>query len=691
MRTDAIPAEGKQVGLVLVQSPEDLNRHDENYHEAQEKQNNPVISSLAAYTRGVWERNKRAKTDVEQEILSDMRQMAGIYDPDVLSKIKASKQPPIYMMVTSIKAFAAKSWLKDIILTPGETPYNLDPTPIPELPPQVMEKAAQELQAAFLNLQQANPEAAPQTSEESQQVMAAAGGKIREKLLARLKEKAEHDAEQLTKDVDDALTEGDWYQSMDQFIDDIVEKKTAFLEGPVTKKKKVLEWSTDGEGGAHPVVVEKFVDAWENIDALDVYPSPGCKDLQNGDLIVRKRLSRKELNELVGAPGFDELAIRLILKQHGQGGLREWLSTDSERNVILGRTEDNAGNPDERIDCLKMWASIQGSVLRQYGMNDEQIPDPDIDYEAIVFLVGNTIIGARLNSHPLKKRNIYRCSFRPKNGSIWGDGVPGIMRDLQTMCNTAARSLARNMSIASGPQVVYNISRMPDGYDIQTIYPWKIWQTTDSEINTTQPPIMFFQPDMHAGELLKIYQYWYDQASEVTGIPAYVYGSADVKGAGETASGLSMLMNAAAKGLKSVAQGIDNKIITPSVEETWLQIMLYNPEKARGDIKVVARASAYLMVMEQLIMRRAEWLQQTNNPTDMAIIGEGGRGEVLREQAKALKLPVDRVVPDRESIEQQTHQREMQAIAQNIAKSTGVSLEQAMAMMMGQGGAQAAA
>jgi hypothetical protein len=678
-----VPTQGQQMGLVLVQSGDDLNRQDEMRKEAEKKQHQPIITNLAAYVRTVWERNKRAKESIERELLRDMRQLNGEYDPDVLAKIEAQKQPPIYMMVTSIKAFAAKSWLKDIMLLSGERPFNLDPTPIPDLPEGVRQKAAAQLQQAFMQLQ-AMRQDAPQTQEEAEKVMLQAAEKMRETLLKKLKEKADEDAETLTDEVDDDLTEGGWYQMLHRFIDDIVDKKTAFVMGPIPKKKKVLEWATDEEGGAHPMIVEKVVDSWENPDGLDVYPSPGMKDLQNGDLIVRIRFTRKELNEMIGTPGFDENAIRLVLWDYGQGGLREWLSTDSERNAILDSTDDNSGNPDHKIDCLKMWASIQGRMLLEYGMTPEQVPDPDLDYEAVVYLIGNHVIGARLNSHPLKKRNIYGTSFRPKNGSIWGDGVPGVMRDIQTMCNAAARAMARNMSIASGPQVGYNVSRLPPGANITNIYPWKIWQFTDSEVNTNTPPMMFFQPNMHVDELLKVYQYWYDQASEVTGIPAYVYGSADVGGAGETASGLSMLMNSAAKGLKSVAQNIDMYCITPTVEEAWLQIMLYNPKKARGDIKVVARASAYLLVMEQLMVRRNEFLQLTNNPTDMAIIGNQGRAEILRETVKTLKIPVDRVVPDRESIEQQTKQQELQNIAQNISQALGVPPEQAMAMMMGQ-------
>jgi len=64
----------------------------------------------------------------------------------------------------------------------------------------------------------------------------------------------------------------------------------------------------------------------------------------------------------------------------------------------------------------------------------------------------------------------------------------------------------------------------------------------------------------------------------------------------------------------------------------------------------VARASELLVIAEQLQMRRNEWLQTTNNPTDMMITGIKGRAAVLRESAKSLKMPADKVVPDEEAL-----------------------------------------
>jgi len=154
-----------------------------------------------------------------------------------------------------------------------------------------------------------------------------------------------------------------------------------------------------------------------------------------------------------------------------------------------------------------------------------------------------------------------------------------------------------------------------------------------------------------------------------------VYGSPDVGGAGKTASGLSMLMNAASKGLKAVASHIDNGIVKKSIEEHWLNIMIYEPERARGDISILARASEQLIMMEQLQIRRMEFLNTTNNPTDMQIIRPEGRAEVLREVVRALKMPVDKIVPDRDDMLAGYQDAMIQLIIQRIANAFGLPVE----------------
>jgi len=225
------------------------------------------------------------------------------------------------------------------------------------------------------------------------------------------------------------------------------------------------------------------------------------------------------------------------------------------------------------------------------------------------------------------------------------------MRDVQRICNAIARALINNLGIASGPQVEIMMDRLQPGEDAEAVWPWKIWKTKSDSTGTGKFAINFFQPDPLSDLLIKVYEYFFQQASEQSGIPAYIYGSQEVGGAGKTASGLSMLMNAASKTLKNVVSQVDEHIIKPSIYEHWIHLMLYDEDIMKvGDINIVARASEYLIIQEQLQIRRIEFMERTNNPADLGIMGIGGRATLLRETSKSLKLPED-IVPSKEDME----------------------------------------
>jgi hypothetical protein len=112
-----------------------------------------------------------------------------------------------------------------------------------------------------------------------------------------------------------------------------------------------------------------------------------------------------------------------------------------------------------------------------------------------------------------------------------------------------------------------------------------------------------------------------------------------------------MLMNNASKALKSVITHIDDGIIKPIVYEHWTHIMLFDDDELKcGDINVVARASEYLLMQESYQLRRLEYLKNTNNPVDMAIIGLKGRAALHREVVKSLKLGED-IIPSKDEME----------------------------------------
>lgn len=124
-----------------------------------------------------------------------------------------------------------------------------------------------------------------------------------------------------------------------------------------------------------------------------------------------------------------------------------------------------------------------------------------------------------------------------------------------------------------------------------------------------------------------------------------------VGGAGNTASGLSMLMTQAARGIKAVIKTIDEKVIAPSAEaQYYFNYMIDEAQEYIGDVKIVAKGSASLLAKEQKALRLSEFARSTANPIDMQITGMEGRRYILKETAKSLDLEVDKVVPDMDTI-----------------------------------------
>jgi hypothetical protein len=134
-----------------------------------------------------------------------------------------------------------------------------------------------------------------------------------------------------------------------------------------------------------------------------------------------------------------------------------------------------------------------------------------------------------------------------------------------------------------------------------------------------------------------------------------------VAGAGRTSSGLSMLINNAAKSLKHVVSNVDNDVIRPMLERIYQHNLRYGDDPDLvGDVRIVARGAMSLVSREAAAVRRNEFLQIVlGSPLAQQIVGLPGAAELLRENARLLDVNVDRLVPSREQLEQQMMQQAM--------------------------------
>ena len=77
---------------------------------------------------------------------------------------------------------------------------------------------------------------------------------------------------------------------------------------------------------------------------------------------------------------------------------------------------------------------------------------------------------------------------------------------------------------------------------------------------------------------MAIIEKFYQFADDFSLVPRYMAGSDKVGGAGRTASGLSMLMDAANKGLKGVVANVDHAVLSPMLRKLYNHNMMYDPD-----------------------------------------------------------------------------------------------------------------
>ena len=609
----------------------------------------PVIQGLASHVRKCWDEARQAKEQtVEPRMLQSLRQRRAEYDPDKLALIRShGGGSEIYMRLTSAKCRGGSAWIRDAMLGAGaDKPFSCSPTPMPSLPPEAVlelkQRAIEEL-AAYYRATGQQLEGAELREYLTNQ---------REEMLTKAYEEARAGVQILERKMEDQLEEGGFRQALSEFIDDLVTFPSAIICGPIVRKKPKLAWVKDPATGEYTAdVQEQITLEWERRDPFMIYPAPGASDVNDGYLIDRHRMRPHKLEELIGVPGYDDEAIRAALAEYQTGGLNNWLFVDTEKALAEGKstTHIQGSTADPIIDVLQYWGHVSGKMLVDWGVPEAQVPHSTKQYACEVWLVGRFVIKAALNPDRLSRKPYYMTSVEKIPGAFWGNSIPDLIRDDQDMCNSSARAIANNMAIASGPQVGVNTERLPNGYNLTEMYPWKIHQFTSDPMGSTADALTFFQPQSIVQELMMVFEKFSVQADEHSNIPRYMTGDSPAGGAGRTASGFSMLQNNAMKGLKQVLSNMDIDIVEPAVNRlhyTNMRSTMIESWMKRGDLQVKARGASSILAKESLQIRRNEFLQATANPVDLQILGPEGRGAVLREQAKTLDMDTDMVVPN---------------------------------------------
>jgi hypothetical protein len=664
-----VAAPSKSGYLTHVASPADIEKaHSEEVERILEADKPDVIDPLVGFFQAIINENTthRQTIGVEDQLLDCEYRVQSKYTPTKIQQIRDYGGSEIYMGLTGVKTRAADAWMQEILTTDREQIWRIEPTPIVDIPKNLANQIADKAVARIRQLQEESAQRGVDL-ELTPAMIYDLSASVRDETLAERRALADEASARMEKLIQDQMVEMNFPAVFNDAIGDVTKSKVAILKGPIACEVKARTWDVDEKGIPTPTITKKIIPKIFRVDPKDFFPSPICTDEVIGNTVERMNFERSELAAFRGQPGWSDAALDRVLENFNNVQRAEEYTTETDdlRNIeptneVVMKTVTTG---------WEVWADTQGQKLLDYGFkfgrDGKTSIDPNESYDINAILIDSEIVYMGFNPCEMCSRPYSASGWNPITGSFWYESIPELMTDLQDMCNGSARALANNMAFCSGPQTVINdIKRVPDGEELTPPSPLKLWQFIN-EAKSTGKPIEFFMPDSNAAELLGVYDRFAKLADDYTGIPAYAYGNDKVAGAGRTASGLSMLMSSAARGIKAVILRMDEKILNKIIKDLYYYNLKYmdDPTLAYGaDINVRATGAIQVMIKETMAQRRLEFLQATTNDLDFKVIGAENRANLLREIASTLDLDSN-PVQTRDQISEMI-QRDAQAAAE---------------------------
>lgn len=491
----------------------------------------------------------------------------------VTTQMAKPHRSTVFIGMTRQKTNAAEARLADILLPTDDRNWGIQPTPDPEL----------------MGMSKENKMAMDQ---QGQPVMGDNGqpARVRDVVKAVL-EVANKKALAMQTEIEDQLVECDYNSELRKVIHDAAVLGTGVIKGPIVTNRTRKAWQpvTDSTGQTiHQIeMVQEISPASFRVDPRNVWPDPGCgENIHNGKGIYeREQITAKQIRDLAKQPGFMKAQLRRVLEEGPKQSATLRELTDEDQRDMARLT----------YEMWTYWGEVDHEDLESAGVNVGE-KDELRAISACVVMINNTVVKAFLN--PLEGGDIpYDFYVWEKiAGTMWGYGIPYLMRSQQKVLNAAWRQMMDNAGVSSGPQIVIKPGAIQPADKQWQLSARKIWYATD-DIDDVRKAFTTFEFNSHQAELAGIIKMATELADAETGVPTIMQGE---KGAApDTVGGMQMLMSSANVVLRRLVKQFDDMVTKPHIRRYYDYNMMYNEdEEIKGDFTIDARGSSALVVRD---------------------------------------------------------------------------------------------
>ena len=313
----------------------------------------------------------------------------------------------------------------------------------------------------------------------------------------------------------------------------------------------------------------------------------------------------------------------------------------------------------DRFEVLEYWGMVDTEMLEEQNVN---IPDELKEFDELqanVWICNGKLLRMVLNPFKPAKIPYAAAPFELNPYSFFGVGIAENMDDTQTLMNGFMRMAVDNAVLSGNMLVEVDETNLVPGQDL-TLYPGKVFRRQGGAPGQAIFGTKF--PNV-SQENMMLFDKARQLADESTGLPSFAHGQTGISGVGRTASGISMLMNAASGSIKTVIKNVDDYLLRPLGEGFFRFNMQFDfdPE-IKGDLEVKARGTESLMANEVRSQRLMQFLQIASSP---ALAPFAKFQYIISEIAKSMDLDPDKVTNNMsEAALQAELMKEFQAPAQ---------------------------
>lgn len=621
---------------------------------------NLKYSKLVESIKEEFGRSDRKRYHDEERWLECYRNYRGIYGPT--TQFTSTEKSKAFIKITKTKVQAAFAQIIDVLFAGNRFPIGIES---PNLPIGVEE-------AIHIDTSGQNPGAAPQgpstpkSSQMDPHIAKLFGPK--KKLLEPLKdqiqsgpgmlpsditfEPAKEAARKMEKQILDQLDEAHASKSLRSTIFEMALFGTGGYKGPFAIDKEYPRWTSGGD--YDPDI--KTIPHVEYVSIWDCYPDADARNMSEAEkFIQRHRMSKTDLRALKKRPYFRGKNIEKLISEGPNYTQKYW-------ETALQETENDI-TVNERWEVLEYWGVMDADIAKENGIKipkeykgQDQIQiNAWISGDHVLRLVFNPFTPARI------PYNIVPYEINPY--SLFGVGVAENMLDTQLLMNGFMRLAVDNAALSANVILEVNEDMLVPGQSMD-LYPGKIFRRSGGQPGVA---INSIKIDSHTEEALAAFDKARQLSDEATGMPSYAHGQTGVTSIGRTASGMSMLMGAAAQNIKAVVRNIDDYLLAPLGKALFAFNMQFNfSEDYIGDLSVIAKGTESLMRNEIRSQRLLQLAQFAAPNPQMAPLIKWDY--ILREYAASLDLDEDKVVNDpRAAAIQAMNMRNMAIMSGQIA------------------------